>query len=55
MPVGLETPTTYCIFRSSVAIIIYNVQPTLIRIKNAELAKSFTTYFNAMWRVSTVI
>jgi sugar-specific transcriptional regulator TrmB len=52
LPSSYPTPTLYCIFRNSVSIIIYNVQPTLIRLRNKDLVESFKSYFNAMWRVS---
>jgi HTH-type transcriptional regulator, sugar sensing transcriptional regulator len=45
-----KAPTTYILFRSSVAIVIPNIQPTLIHIKNAELALSFRTYFDEIWK-----
>jgi sugar-specific transcriptional regulator TrmB len=49
-----EFPTTFFLFRDSVAIIIYNVQPTLIRIRNKALHKSFKGYFNTMWKSAKV-
>jgi HTH-type transcriptional regulator, sugar sensing transcriptional regulator len=48
--ISQKAPTTYIVFRNSVAIVIPNVQPTLIHIKNPELAQSFISYFTEIWK-----
>jgi len=50
IPSKLDTPTAVVIFRSTVALIVYNVQPTLLRIVNKDLAETFKTYFETMWK-----
>lgn len=44
-----KTPTVYIIFRDYLAIVLSNVQPTAIVIRNEDLATSFKAYFEELF------
>jgi sugar-specific transcriptional regulator TrmB len=50
MPVGMETPAYYMVYKDTVMIAVPSLDPIVIEIVNQEIADSFKVYFEEFWR-----
>lgn len=49
---GIEDPVNYNVNEDIVAIQILGTIPSVIEIKNSDLAKSYLRFFEALWEIS---
>jgi sugar-specific transcriptional regulator TrmB len=46
------TPTAVDVMDENVLILTHGKEPSCLLIKNAEIAQSFTTFFNSLWKIA---
>lgn len=49
---AVETQATTTIYADKVGIVIYADSPLVIIIRSAHIARSYTSYFNALWKIA---
>jgi len=52
MPIQIETPSWFLIYKNVVVIILQEEEPIAIEIINKQIAVSFKEYFEAFWKLS---
>ncbi len=52
MPISVETPAWFLIYKDTVVIILQGDEPMAIEINNKQITKSFKEYFDAFWKLS---
>lgn len=54
LPSGLESPLQINLYKKEVILIIWGKEPIAFSIKNQSLRDSFKTYFDHLWKLSTI-
>ena len=52
MPIDVETPAWFLIYKDTAVIIIQSDEPLAIEIHNKQISNSFKQYFDAFWKMS---
>jgi len=53
LPLGMSTPSTFYIYKDYVTLAVFSKEPVALQIQNRDIAQSFYSYFEFMWKLST--